>query len=171
MRPMRPDFPPPAETLADASERLGAVERVLEATSRDLESLARVVASGGVVTARASGEEGEGRDTNKDERHYCPKCFRSLGFYDVRENEIRMKRGSWVVYITLGIGGNMVVICWGCAAKIPVTYELPRSPEARLSTLAEALAWAVGGLINSTDPHVLGPVLDKVSEAIRSAQR
>ena len=100
---------------------LVALKRQVSGLEADLASLYREVAKNEVAS------EGSGAVT-KDARWPCSKCGSLLGFYDPDQDVLRTRYKDHTVYVHLGDGGWVTVLCRSCGelntqSYVPVAGE------------------------------------------------
>jgi len=70
------------------------------------------------IAARRAAETGseETGSVVADARWSCSSCGSLLGFYDPREDVLRVRYKDHMLYVKVGEGGFVQVICRGCGA-------------------------------------------------------
>lgn len=69
------------------------------------------------IAARSSEERSEESGAAvADARWSCSSCGSLLGFYDPREDVLRVRYKDHMLYVRVGVGGFVQVICRGCGA-------------------------------------------------------
>lgn len=69
-----------------------------------------------VASRRPSGSSEDSGSAVSDARWSCSACGSLLGFYDPTEDVLRVRYKDHMLYVRVGIGGFVQVICRGCGA-------------------------------------------------------
>lgn len=113
----------PVEALAG---QVAALARRLDGLEEDRTSdgaLVRAMASRmGVQTEAPDADEpGHVRDAPVP----CPKCGAKVGYYDQDTDLVRARHREHLVYMRMGPGGSIVIVCRRCSHPVEVTYVTP----------------------------------------------
>lgn len=69
---------------------------------------------------------------NRDARWHCSKCGYLLGFYDVGDDVLRTRYKEHIVYVRVGDGGFVQVVCRGCSQVNTQGYVTPDEVETQV---------------------------------------
>lgn len=95
----------------------------LEEDRRDDSALVRQVASKLGVQVLADPESDEGQ--NRDAPVLCPKCQSKVGYYDQEMDLVRTRHREHLVWMRMGPGGSIVIVCRKCSYPVEVPYAPP----------------------------------------------
>ena len=116
--------------VVDMSERRStdlSSDPVFRRLQRQVAELEREVS----IAARSTegGSESSGSAVS-DARWSCSACGSLLGFYDPKEDVLRVRYKDHMLYVRVGAGGFVQVICRGCGAVNTQEYvdEVDGSP-------------------------------------------
>lgn len=105
--------------LAALMRRLDGVEE----DRRDDATLVRQVASKLGVQVLADPDTDEGQ--NRDAPVLCPKCQSKVGYYDADMDFVRTRHREHLVWMRMGPGGSIVIVCRKCSYAVEVPYKPP----------------------------------------------
>lgn len=113
---------PPANLQALSAEVSALVRRLdgLEDDSRDNHALlSRIAQHVGLQPAPVEG------DDNRDQPVVCPKCGSRVGYYDDSNEYVRARHKDHLVWMRLGVGGSIVIVCRKCSHLVEINYRPP----------------------------------------------
>lgn len=108
-------------------KRFGAIERHLAGIDRDLSATNRQV---DVLLHRQGigripeADEGEAI-AQADESWQCVKCGSRLGYYDRSDDTLRIRHKDLTLWVQVGLGGRVSVVCRSCGELNTVEAESP----------------------------------------------
>ena len=76
-------------------------------------------------TSDAPDQSEDSGAVNRDARWHCSKCGYLLGFYDVSDDVLRTRYKEHIVYVRVGDGGFVQVVCRGCSQVNTQGYVAP----------------------------------------------
>jgi len=87
---------------------------------------------GMLSTADAPEPPDDAGTVNRDARWHCRKCGYLLGFYDLADDVLRTRYKEHIVYVRVGDGGFVQVVCRGCSQVNTQHYspDTESAPEA-----------------------------------------
>jgi hypothetical protein len=53
----------------------------------------------------------------------CSKCGGRLGIYDLKEDELRIRYRDLLLYLNIGVGGYLKLVCKSCSHINELKYE------------------------------------------------
>lgn len=104
----------PAASGSELERRLAALEDEVRASG---EIVRRVLVQSGAV------QEGQ-PDPEQDVPVIC-RCGTLAGFYDPKTELVRVRHQAHLVYMRMGPGGLVSVVCRKCSAMVELTYREP----------------------------------------------
>lgn len=99
--------------MSDRDSRDLSTDPAFRRLQRQVAELEREVS---VATRKAEEGSDESGSAVADARWSCSACGSLLGFYDPREDVLRVRYKDHMMYVRVGIGGFVQVICRGCGA-------------------------------------------------------
>lgn len=64
-------------------------------------------------------------DQNRDQPVLCAKCGTLNGYYDPDTDVVRVRSGAHLVFMRMGPGGSIEIMCRKCSNPVVVTYAPP----------------------------------------------
>lgn len=110
-----------------AEDRLTRLERQLRGIEQEVGSIASIVASN---QPENKTDDGKGA-VNPDYIWACRKCGARLGFYDPEEDMLRIRYKDFVVFMHIGAGGYVQVLCRSCSEMNQASWEPEALPVAK----------------------------------------
>lgn len=110
-------------TLDDLHAQLQALTRRLDGLEEDRRDdgaiVQRLAAKVGVVTQEPDEE------SCRDAAVPCPKCGAKVGYYDEAQDLVRTRHREHLVWMRMGPGGVIVIVCRKCSYPVEVSYRPP----------------------------------------------
>lgn len=103
--------PDDLQRLLQSLAGLPAIERRLADIERDLAFRAGEDPNGG-----NPGKEDDDARPQRDPAWTCESCHKVLARYNPIEGELRVKNRGAVIYVNVGIGGKVTIVCPSCGA-------------------------------------------------------
>jgi DNA-directed RNA polymerase subunit RPC12/RpoP len=112
-------------TLDQIAADLAALARRVDGMEEDRKDdgalVQQIAGKLGVTTMAVSDEDGQNRDAPVQ----CPKCGSKVGYYDRDTDLVRTRHREHLVWMRMGPGGSIVIICRKCSHPVEVTYSPP----------------------------------------------
>ncbi len=114
------------QTMEELKGDLAALSRRIdgmEEDRRDDAALVRQIASKLGVQVQPDPEGGD--EPNLDVPVLCEKCGSKVGYYDAETDLVRTRHREHLVWMRMGPGGSIVIVCRKCSYPVEVTYRPP----------------------------------------------
>lgn len=110
--------------LDEIAGQLGALARRLDGLEEDRRAdgaLVQQIAAKVGLISEPPDDEGQ----NRDKPVPCPKCGSKIGYYDEEADLVRTRHREHLVWMRMGPGGSIVIVCRKCSFPVEVSYTPP----------------------------------------------